>query len=154
MDIKAKVKSRYFRILVILAIVIVYLVYDYYPCILLSSVSLPGKIKTKDVIIIYGGKICKSCPTGKYLYSLRERGDFLVIVPSNYNKYDIANLKDVFEIKGRIINGDEEVIKLVEKINDCNGISMDNANYYLKLGENGKINSIAVLKKAKVKDNG
>jgi hypothetical protein len=112
----------------------------------LNVASLPGKINPgKDAIILFGAKICKSCPTGKYLYSLRGRDDILVIVPRDYSKHDIANLKDIFEIQGKIISGDEEVLNLVEKINRCKDLDMANANFHLKFGENGIIGSILVI---------
>jgi hypothetical protein len=141
-----KKKFKRLRILFIILIVFVFWAFNYYPCLSLDLISLPQKLKNhkdiKDALLLYGSGVCSSCSTGQYVYDLRERKDILFIVPSNFTQYEIKNLKDIFALKGTVMNGDEDVMSLVERINDCKDLNMWKANYHVRFGKNGKITSI------------
>lgn len=137
-----KIKIKGFRLLFILLLIAAFWAFNYYPCISLDFVALPEKIRKndfKEVLILYGSGVCTTCSTGKYVYALRERENILVILPGHFNKYDMENFNNVFMLKGRVIKGDEDVLKLVKRINRCKELDMWKANFHIKLEKDGKI---------------
>lgn len=146
-----KIKNfKRFRMLFLVLVVLLFWAFNYYPCISLDLTSLPEKILHNgkhftDVLFLYGSGICTSCTSGKYVYSLKDREDIVFVVPSTYTQYDLENFNDIFMLKGKVIKGDEEIAKLVNKINLCKERDMWKANYHIKFGKNGRIKSIIGL---------
>lgn len=138
--------SKWIKLLIALLVVTVIAVIVYLPCIQLSFFRLPEKLGgtggERELVIIYGPDLCLSCPSGQYVYSLRERTDLIFVVPSHYETHDIENLKDVFLISGVIRRGGEEIDGVLEKICSCRGVSDSGVNFHLKIGENGKLSSV------------
>ena len=144
MEKKSKLKK--FRLLFIGLVVIIFLLINQFPCILFHFSSLPVNIKTspgkQEMVILYGTGLCLSCFSGQYLYRLREKTDLLLVVPFEFEDTDIQNLKDVFMLKGKVIRGNQEVVKWIKRLINCKGLEETKANFHLYVDEKGKPGSI------------
>jgi hypothetical protein len=124
----------------------IFLTVKYYNCILLDFSSTPKIIlenkDKEDVILLYGGGLCGSCPPGKKLLSMKNRVNILFVVPEEFSEIDLANFKDVFMIKAKVIRGNEEIIGLLKKIASCKRLSEWQNNIYLEIDKGGSISKI------------
>jgi len=66
----------------------------------------------------------------------------LYIVPSDFTNFDIENLQDVFQLKGKVIRGDNEVIVYIDKIAGCYGKRKRTTNIILQFDANKNVMKI------------
>ena len=113
-----------YKILIIFLIIVVYLIYHYFSCIVLKFSEIPQEIKvnmnknTKYICFLYG-YICGECDDESYLYSLRNRKDIVFVVPTNFKSLDIENLKQTFSFKGKFVKGNEKIESFLNLFVKC-----------------------------------
>jgi hypothetical protein len=142
-------KTKYKVILVTAAIVIVF-IWGLFHCIVLNLTPLPRGIKElrfKEVVFLYGGGLCPDCPPGRFLLSLNknEKPGILIVVPASFSKTDITNMQNVFMLKNKIIQGDEETLSYVKKIAACKKLDTWEKNFIVKITDKGKPGEIRLL---------
>jgi hypothetical protein len=93
--------------------------------------------KTKEVVLLYG-YICVGCPIGFYLFSLRDRDDVLIFMPSDYTEYEVENFKRGFSIKEKIVIGIQKIRDFYDKLTIDLGLVGKDDNIILKI-ENKKV---------------
>jgi len=80
---RPQIRSTIFRSLFVVLVIIIFLTVKYYNCILLDFSSTPKIVlenkDKEDVILLYGGGLCGSCPQGKKLLSLKNRVNILKV---------------------------------------------------------------------------
>jgi hypothetical protein len=145
--VNVKTKTANFRVLFVLGIVAIVFFLNYYRCIMLDLSSTPGLIlQNKDkenAILLYGTGLCGSCPPGKALLDLENRGKYFIVVPESFSDVDIYNLRDAFMIKGSVMRGNKEIENLLKKIASCKGFPDWQTNINLKVDRNGHIHDIS-----------
>jgi len=142
-------KKKYtIGIIIILIILAIYFISNFYHCLILDLTALPEVVEkylncnSRDFVFLYGKGICGSCPAGRYVYSLREKREFIFFIPEDFSNNDIDNLRDSFGIKGEIVRGDIKIQNFVKKIISCANVKEFYKNIHLELGEHGKIKKI------------
>ncbi len=137
--------NKFSLVLIFLSILLIYLGLKYYPCLSLKFSSLPAEIMVKEqgppeMIIFLYGSVCANCPSGDFIYSLRERSDVLIIVPDGFSLGDIDNLRTTFSLKSQIIKGGRGAKHFLEKWMKCKRIN-ENTNYVIFI-KNKRVSSI------------
>jgi len=135
-----------YRILFILSIIGIFIIYKSYNCIILNFSPIPKLITNnsslKLVIILYGYGICGTCPSGKFINSIKDKQDVLFIIPPELTNYEIENMKNAFNIKGELIKGDKEIAVYLNKISECKKKYNIRENIFIELNDNGEIKLI------------
>jgi len=138
-------KLRY-RILMAIAVLGVALLYYFYPCLMLSIKNIPHNYSLnsdiEEIVLLYGKGICGSCPTGKFLNSLKYNEKVLFVVPEDYSENDIKNLIDAFNIQGRVIRGGKNTVNFLKNIAGCKRLKVWRNNYHITLNPDKKIRTI------------
>lgn len=148
MEKRKEIKTRY-RVLFILVIVAIFFFQNYYPCLRLNLSSLPPLISknmpVQGVLFLYGEGVCENCPNGKFLISIKERRDILVIVPHYFDEHEMKNLRAVFMLKNTILKGDEDCLDYVKGITACKKADTWRNSFFVRLNSDGKIKTVTGL---------
>jgi len=107
----------------------VYLFSTLYPCFILRFSEVPinnNDRNDKRTIVFLYGNLCAACSSGEYLYSLRKEKEFIFVVPSQFNFYDIENLRNTYSLEGIIIKGNNKIDHYVERLLKCSNSKTKN----------------------------
>jgi len=133
-----------FRILILVAILIVFIIFHSYNCIILKFTSIPSSIsdnikETEFSLFLVRKNICPPCPIGEYLLDYADKS--ILIVPDDFSEIDIDNLRYAFNIKGVIIREDFKTKRYFKKIASCVKKS-SGENWYIEIIKKKKIKTI------------
>ncbi len=140
-------RFKKFRFLLLPFVLAIYLISNYYPCLILKISNLPERIirekeKQTGIILFLYGNICANCPSGSFLYSLRGEKNIMFVVPSDFSSNDIENLRRTFSLKGQIIKGGDETGHLLQKFAKCFRLDDWKRNFIVEINNNKKITSV------------
>lgn len=110
------------------------------------SYSVAREFKeAKEVVFIYNLNICGSCPSGKYLYSLKDKENKIFVVTPGMTKDEIRNFRDVFNIRGKIIKGDGEAGSILRIVSACYKKKDWRNNCIMKKNKKGNLKFVRFL---------
>lgn len=134
------------RILILVAIILIAVLIKFLPCITYSMAKMPemisksfGKSDTKVVFFLLGEGICGTCPTGRFVYSLRENKDILFFLPHDLTDAELENFHHTFSIKGQIVKMNKEVSEYLIKMTRCLGLKSKGINIIVQINKKGKV---------------
>lgn len=146
---KIKKRDLFIRGLFLVVILIIFFFTGVYDCLVLRFSSTSKIIMlnegNKNVLILYGPGLCGSCPPGQKLLTYKDREDILIVLPEEFSSTDIENFRDVFIMKGKIVQGDKEITQFLKRIASCKNLAQWQNNILLDIGETGKISKIKMF---------
>ena len=128
-----------YRVLIVVFFVGVALIINSFSCILLSINGTPKLISNNSkgeiakIVFLYGENLCGTCPSGSFLWSIKDRQDIIFIVPKELNRYEKENLKNAFLLTGNVINGDSETEIFLKRLSSCSNNGNWKKNFYAEL---------------------
>ncbi len=142
----------FYRVMIVVFLVGVALIVNSFSCIMLSIKRVPTSITKNStgniakIIFLYDETLCGTCPSGAYLWSLKDRTDILFIVPKELNQFEKKNLVNSFMIQGKVIDGDEETEIFLQRLANCSRKGKWKKNFYAELDlKNKKFEKIKVF---------
>jgi hypothetical protein len=123
------------------------LYYFFNPCLSLKFAKPPEKISrivsSSDTKIAFlYGDFCGECPSGNFLYSLKDKKNIIFVVPPNFILNDMENLKELFSLEGKIIKGNSETEHLLKKIATCLKVDSWKNNFIADVKNEKRISSV------------
>jgi hypothetical protein len=142
---KKSIGAKY-RVLYILVLFGIFFFLNYFSCLKLNLSTFPikdndGK-KFQGVVFLFDPNICNICPNGVLLSSLKEKTDVLFIVSPDFTDSEITNLKNVFQIRGPVIKGNEKTVSVLKQLAQCSRQKDWKQNFFVRLNQERKIDSI------------
>jgi hypothetical protein len=137
-------KRKKIRSLFLFILLVTLLIYYFYPCLSIKFIRLPEFIleisttNTEYVYILYG-TLCLHCPSGDYFKSIKKKASSIFIVPSDFSRIDIENLKTKYEINGTVLLGNEKIISIIKKFAKCKGAKNWRQNFRVQVNQTNRI---------------
>ena len=134
------------RIVYISCFVFLMSIFHSYNCLRLNLISVPDLVNRsspnppKKILVLFGKKICTNCSIGAKIKKFGTMKGIIILVPKDYTKYDVQNLKSAFSLPGIVIIGNESVENFISKIKKCSNVE----NFILEINNN-KIDKILRL---------
>lgn len=104
-----------------------------------------NKKEYRKIVVIYNFSICGTCPSGKFLLSIKGEKEYLFILSPELKDEEIDNFKDMFGIKNPIMKGNKRIESLLKKISNCYGKEDWKSNYLLEYDAKGKLKFIRFI---------
>jgi hypothetical protein len=137
-----------FRFAVLIILVVIFLIYVSYPCLVIKLSSYPEIIKsnaTGDIdglLFIYGDSICGVCPQGRFINERINKPTTMIIYPPKLRLFEVNNFKESYDFNNaKTIKGNTEVLNFLKHIHSCSGNKREfsNNSFYIKLDEKKEI---------------
>jgi hypothetical protein len=121
-------KSSNIRVLFAMVVLGLIILKMYFPCLLIRIEKMPDILSRYcrdgniNILILFGGNICSTCPSGRYLINKNNDKNILIIVPKDYSDIDIINMKGEFKISGNVVRSNNKLYKYYLNIKACASI--------------------------------
>ncbi len=130
-------RKVFFSLILIISICIllIFLVYGFGSCFIFKIINFSGFVmgrsEEKTILFLYGN-LCSVCPSGEYIYSLKDDEAIVLVVPSQFTEYDIENLRNIYSLKGHIVKGGFKARVFLKLLSKCFKIAEKEGNFKVK----------------------